>query len=128
MKRNVDLTENGFFSNNTWLSNIEINTLIFRMLTTEEKFPWDVHLKIDENDQRKSIIAIGNKKTRAKVKEHHQMDSPDYCDCCGRMMNLKPWSREVGICHKCNEHIQKQKDKCKWRKKEEIKNAIIRIA
>ena len=56
------------------------------------------------------------------------MDSLDYCDCCGKRMNLKPWNWELGICHQCSGYYQKQEDKCKWRKKEEIRNAVIRIA
>ena len=134
MKRNVDLTENRFFSNDGWLNNM--NTSVWTLgLLTGEKFPWNAHLKqinsdddLDLDHQRKSIIAIGNKTMRAKVKEYRQMDSLDYCDCCGKRMNLKPWNWELGICHQCNEYYQKQEDKCKWRKKEEIINAVIRTA
>ena len=126
MKRNVDLTENRFFSNDDWLNNM-ITSVWTLGLLTGEKFPWNAHLKqiksdddLDLDHQRKSIIAIGNKAMRAKVKEYRQMDSLDYCDCCGKRMNLKPWNWELGICNQCNEYYQKQEDKCKWRKKEEM--------
>ena len=104
-------------------------------MITGKKFPWNAYIKeiksdddFDMDHQRKAIIAVGDKTTRAKVKEYRQMDSLDYCDCCGTRMNLKPWDREIGVCHKCNDYYQKQEDKCKWRKKEEIRNAVIRTA
>lgn len=41
----------------------------------------------------------------------------NYCDCCGKRMNLKPWDKELGVCHKCwDKHLNKD-DKCKWRRK-----------
>lgn len=131
MKRNVDLTEDRFFSSNNWFNDIAIGVLTLAMITSE-KFPWNAQVieinsdnDFDMEHQRKAIIAVGNKATRAKVKEVRQMGSLDYCDRCGSRMNLKPWDREIGICHKCNNYYQKQKDKCKWRKKEEIRNAVI---
>lgn len=134
MKRNVDLTENRFFSSNNWFNDIAIGVLTLGIITGE-KFPWNAHIReiksdgdLDLDHQRKSIIAVGNKAMRAKVKEYRQMDSLDYCDCCGKRMNLKPWDLEIGVCHQCNDYYQKQEDKCKWRKKEEIRNAVIRTA
>lgn len=127
MKRNVDLTENRFFSNNNLF-----NGIITLSLITREKFPWNTFIErimsdddLDADHQRKAIIAVGNKATRAKVKFYREMDSEDYCDCCGVRMNLKPWDREIGICHKCDNRLQKEQDRCKWRKKEIINNAII---
>ena len=58
------------------------------------------------------------------------MDSLDYCDCCGTRMNLIPWDREIGVCRKCDEYYKKTDlgfDRCKWRKKDNIRNAVIRI-
>lgn len=134
MKRNVDLTENRFFSINNWFNDVVIGRLTLGMITGE-KFPWNAYIKeiksdddFDMDHQRKAIIAVGDKTTRAKVKEYRQMDSLDYCDCCGTRMNLKPWDREIGVCHKCNDYYQKQEDKCKWRKEEEIRSAVIRTA
>ena len=127
MKRNVDLTENRFFSNNNLF-----NGVLTLALVTGEKFPWNVFVEkvmsdddLDADHQRKAIIAVGNKATRAKVTFYREMDSEDYCDCCGVRMNLKPWDREIGICHKCDNRLQKEQDRCKWRKKEIINNAII---
>lgn len=127
MKRNVDLTENRFFSNNNWF-----NGVLTLGLITGEKFPWNAFIErirsdddLDSNRQKKSIIAVGNKATRAKVKFYREMDSEDYCDCCGARMNLKPWDREIGVCHKCENYYLKEQDKCKWRKREIINNAVI---
>lgn len=117
MKRNVDLTENRFFSNSS-----QLVSRLFSDITG--KFPWNFDfLEIKSEDdldlrhQRKSIIALGDKATRAKIKEYRKMDSLDYCDCCGARMNLKPWDRELGVCHKCNEYYEKSFDRCKWRNK-----------
>ena len=123
MKRNVDLTENRFFSSNNWLNDAEMGVLTLGIVTGE-KFPWNANIReinsgddFDMDHQRKSIIAVGDKATRAKIKECRQMDSLDYCDCCGARMNLKPWDRELGVCHKCNEYYRKSFDRCKWRNK-----------
>lgn len=127
MKRNVDLTENRFFSDNNWF-----NGVLTLGLITDEKFPWNVFLKeirsnddLDLEHQRNAIIAVGSKETRAKVRFYREMDSLDYCDCCGKRMNLIPWDREIGVCHQCNDYYLKDEDKCKWRKKETIINAVI---
>lgn len=134
MKRNVDLTEDRFFSSSNWFNDIAMGVLTLSMLT-KEKFPWNAYLKqvhseddLGVDDQRKSIVIVGDKETRAKVKQYRQMNGVDYCDCCGKRMNLKPWDRETGVCHSCNDHYQGKQDKCKWRKKEEIRNAVIRTA
>ena len=127
MKSNIDLTENRMFRDNTTFSGI-INCI------RHIKFPWgDDGLSLinskDELDlehQRKSLIALGNREKRAEIKMYREMDSPDYCDCCGARMNLKPWDKEIGICHKCEEYYENEpdRDKCLWRKKEVIRNTI----
>lgn len=134
MKRNVDLTENRLFSSNRVFNDISMGLLTFGVIT-KEKFPWNFYIEqirsedeFDLEHQRKGMIAVGNKKMRAEVKMYRQMDDINYCDCCGKRMNLKPWDLEVGICHKCNDYYQKENDKCKWRKKDVIRNAVIRIA
>ena len=128
MKRNVDLTENRMFSINE-----EINILRFYN-EIRNKYPWlgsnivEVHDDDELRDlgkQRDRIITTGNKATRAKIKEFRQMDSENYCDCCGIRMNLKPWDGEFGVCHRCDDYLENQEiDKCKWRVKEIIRNAI----
>ena len=116
MKRNIDLTENRFFSSSPFRSILSL----FKI--TGEKYPWNIQtlgIKSDDDldleHQRNAIIAVGNKATREQIKEYRKMENPNYCDCCGRRMNLKPWDRELGICHKCDSHYKKESEKGKWR-------------
>lgn len=131
MKRNIDLTENRMFSSDNWFTDMSIGVLTLGLITGE-KFPWNAHIptihsddELDLDHQQKSIIALGDKAMRARIKEYRQMYSDNYCDCCGIRMNLKPWDREIGICHRCNLSYKKDDDKCKWRIKEIITNANI---
>lgn len=125
MKNNVDLTENQIFSRNNFFEDMALGVLTLSMLA-RAKFPW--YLKdfrqirsddeFDLDHQRKSLIAVGDKKQRAEVAEFRKMDSLDYCDCCGARMNLKPWDSEIGVCHKCNDYYEKQdKVKFPWNRK-----------
>ena len=121
MKENIDLTESMIFSRGSRQFGT-FGSLINKSLLNECRFPWNIKIIKSEDDldlghQRKSVIALGDKATRAKIKEYRQMDSLDYCDCCGVRMNLKPWDRELGVCHKCNEYYGKSFDRCKWRNK-----------
>lgn len=121
MKQNVDLTESMIFSRGSRQFDI-LGSMINTLMLNEYKFPWNIKTIKSDDDldlehQRKSIIALGDKATRAKIKEYRQMDSLDYCDCCGARMNLKPWDRELGVCHKCNKYYEKSFDRCKWRNK-----------
>ena len=121
MKENIDLTESMIFSRGSRQFGT-FGSLINKSLLNECRFPWNIKTIKSEDDldlghQRKSVIALGDKVTRAKIKECRQMDSLDYCDCCGARMNLKPWNRELGVCHKCNEYYGKSFDRCKWRNK-----------
>ena len=130
MKSNIDLTENRIFSRSSFeLWNLSITDLL------EFDFPWNVRLteirsddEFDLDHQRKSIIATGNKEKRAEIRHYREMDSLDYCDCCGARMNLIPWDREIGVCRKCDEYYKSHDtsyDKCLWRKKDIIRNAVI---
>ena len=121
MKENIDLTESMIFSRGNWQFDI-LGSMINKLMLNEYRFPWNIKTIKSEDDldlghQRKSVIVLGDKATRAKIKECRQMDSLDYCDCCGARMNLKPWDRELGVCHKCNEYYGKSFGRCKWRNK-----------
>lgn len=133
MKRNVDLTDNMIFSRN---NNNPLFAFLIKEMYEHTKYPWR-YSSFDEDEtendlrhQKKSLIALGNKKKRAEIRMYREMDNPNYCDCCGRVMNKKPWDNEVGICHKCQELYDKEpdRDKCPWRFKgiDIIQNAIIR--
>lgn len=137
MKNNVDLTENQIFSRNNFFEDIALGVLILPIIS-RAKIPWDLkdfrHIRpddeLDSEHQRKSLIAVGDKKQRAEVAEFRKMDSIDYCDCCGARMNLNPWDREIGVCRKCNDYYEK-KDKVKfpWSRKpigiEEIRISVF---
>lgn len=125
MKNNVDLTENQIFSRNNLFADMELNEFMLSMLA-RTKIPWDLKNfsqiksgdEFDLDHQRKSLIAIGDKKNRAEIAEYREMDSKDYCDCCGTRMNLKPWNKEIGICRKCDEYYEKQnKENIPWKRK-----------
>lgn len=113
MKRNIDLTENRFFSGRN--SMLRFDNVRESALITSEDF----------DSQTDAVIIAGNRETRKTLQFYRQMNGIDYCDCCGKRMNLKPWYRELGICHKCNNDYLEEKDKCKWRIREVIRNAPI---
>lgn len=126
MKNNVDLTENQLFSRNNFFADMASGVLTLAMIA-RSKFPWDLkdfrQIKSDDefdlDHQRKSLIAVGDKKQRAEVAEFRKMDSVNYCDCCGARMNLKPWDREIGTCRKCDEYYENQdKQKIPWNRKQ----------
>lgn len=111
MKRNIDLTENRLFSRKR-------NTHIKRMAIDDA---------LVSGYQDRAIIIEGNGETRAEVRGYIQMDSDYYCDRCGSKMNLIPWDREEGLCHKCSNYYENNIDKCKWRIKEDIENSDVRM-
>lgn len=126
MKNNVDLTENQLFSRNNFFQDMVLGVLTISMITGS-KFPWDLkdfrQIKSDDefdlDHQRKSLIAVGDKKQRAEVAGFRKMDNANYCDCCGARMNLKPWNKEIGTCRKCDEYYEKQdKHKIPWNRKQ----------
>lgn len=125
MKNNVDLTENQIFSQSNFFQDMALGALTLAMINGI-KFPWDLkdfrQIKSDDefdlDHQRKSLIAVGDKKQRAEVAEFRKMDSLNYCDCCGARMNLKPWDSETGICRKCDEYYETQGgQKIPWNRK-----------
>lgn len=126
MKNNVDLTENQIFSRSNFFQDMALGVSTLSMLAGS-KFPWSVGVfreiksddEFDLDHQRKSLIAVGDKKQRAEVAEFRKMDGENYCDCCGLRMNLKkPWDKEIGICHKCDKYYEKQdKVKLPWNRK-----------
>lgn len=124
MKSNIDLTDNQIFSRR----NIgDVQSLVVAGLY-KSIFPWNIaplwNRSGDEYDmdhQHKAIIATGDKEQRAEVRLLRQMDSGNYCDCCGRRINLIPWDKETGLCRKCDEYYQRtnpNNDKCLWRGKQ----------
>lgn len=125
MKNNVDLTENQIFSRNNFFADIALGILTLPIIE-RAKIPWDLkdfrQIKSDDEfdlcHQRKSLIAVGDKRQRAEDADFRKMDSENYCDCCGARMNLKPWDREIGTCRKCDEYYEKKdRQKIPWNRK-----------
>lgn len=117
MKNNVDLTENQLFSRGNFFQDMALGVLTLSILTGS-KFPWGSDDGFDLDHQKKSLIALGDKKQRAEIAEYRKMDNVNYCDCCGARMNLKPWDREIGICRKRDDYYaKKDKGKCPWKRK-----------
>lgn len=118
MKPNVDLTLNRMFRDNN-LSLKEIVTQIRHFPWSDNRFSLiriNTEDELDMNHQRKSVIALGDKKMRAEIKELRNMDSGNYCDCCGAKLDTKPWDKPIGLCHRCEQYeYDEWHDKCPWR-------------
>lgn len=124
MKRNIDLTDNEIFSRSR--NNFFDTELLLKIKSIKSMFPWSLY-KITDNSgdeydldhQKESIIAVGNREQRREVQCFREMDSGNYCECCGKRINLTPWNEEFGLCYKCEENFEKtshSNNKCLWRK------------
>ena len=120
MKSNIDLTEDQIFSR------INFDSIINVISNEYFRVPWNIKIDNsgDEYDllhQKKSLIALGNKKQREEVKFYRKMDSKNYCECCGKRINLIPWNKEMGLCKRCDKSTEYDfNDKCPWRAKNNI--------
>lgn len=117
MKRNVDLTIDRFFDRSNLADRLKLDEL-FR---TKSKCPWNLFLEEIETDdqlerQRHAIIIVGDKHERQQVRQFKRIEDTNYCDCCLKKLNVKPWDGEYGICHECREYYSKKKDRCLWRR------------
>ena len=115
MKSNIDLTDNHIFIRRS----VDLSNRLL-MNVYEKIYPWKVYHGYfeDMGKQRNAIIATGNKVERAEVKLLRQMDSGNYCERCGKQLNLKPWNKRNGLCERCDEDLAQESqtfDKRKWR-------------
>ena len=121
MKSNIDLTENQIFSR------INFDSIVNAISINHFRVPWNVRSNYsgDEYDlshQKKSLIALGDRKQREKVKLYRKMDSGNHCECCGKRINLIPWNKEMGLCERCDKLMEYDfYDKCPWRTNNDIK-------
>lgn len=109
MRDNIDLTANRMFQSHRrvvmpgWVS------------TVLGKYPWNkppLMLASDlDNDilhgRNIPLIVLGNKSDRHSTTTIMQIDSGEYCDCCGAYLNAIPWDRTYGLCRKCMEDMRK---------------------
>ena len=120
MKPNIDLTENQIFSR------INFDSIVNTISIKYFRIPWNIGSdysgdEYDLSHQKKSLIALGDRKQREEVKLYRKMDSGNYCECCGKRINLTPWNKEIGLCKKCDKSMEYDfNDKCPWRAKDNI--------
>nr|DAG61078.1 MAG TPA: 30S ribosomal protein S11 [Caudoviricetes sp.] len=112
MKSNIDLTENRIFSR------INFDSIINVISNECSRVPWNIKIDNsgDEYDllhQKKSLIALGDRKQREKIKLYRKMDSGNYCDRCGD--RIMPWENKKRLCHRCEDSYL-PRERCPWRK------------
>lgn len=52
-------------------------------------------------DRKLQVIPLGDREERTFIKECLEMDSENYCDCCGTYLLNKPWDRTYSLCRRC---------------------------
>ena len=102
MKRNVDLTESRIFST------AQTPSLLASIVKDFGKhYLWDYeHMKIvqsdyDLTDYKSRLVLCGNASERQAQRFNYSLDSGDICECCGRPLTNKPWSRHYCLCELC---------------------------
>lgn len=110
MKNNVDLTLNNMFSFET-----EREYIIFSKLKSLKRHLWDFERLELSSERESDLVITGNKREREKWREIMRAISSQYCDCCGKKINIKPWKFEIRICNECNNDFINKQDKCIWR-------------
>lgn len=111
MKRNVDLTSQEMFSRRSGLAErlIRIPKLWWLDNTPApiREYPlYEAHGRISVRQHRdahvRELIFTGSSESRAYKRMMGNIDSGDYCDCCGRSLIIIPWKRRYGLCDKCS--------------------------
>lgn len=110
MKNNVDLTLNNMFS-----SGVNEDVPLSFKLQSLKRHLWDFERLELSSERESDLIIIGNKREREKWREIMRAISSQYCDCCGKKINIKPWKFEIRICNECNNDFINKQDKCIWR-------------
>ena len=117
MKRNVDLTQNRLFSQDS--NQIGIGEFRRRVLSGPQsgianliefigkRHMWDydnaiwteMHDGFEENTN--PLVMCGNASQRRVQRRRESWDSGELCDCCGADLTLKPWEKQYCLCRKC---------------------------
>ena len=111
MKRNVDLTENMMFSQE---SNIHHSINIFEKSSNYalRKFPWE--FSKEQLSQKDKMIVLGNASEREMFYSIRKAVSNVFCDCCGKEIGTLPWRGR--LCLKCQSLLEQQlSERCPWR-------------
>ena len=72
------------------------------------RIPWNLHMiysDSDLEDNKPSLILLGNRKEREFAKIGKEEDSGRYCDRCGAYITIIPWNHTNGLCRKCERII-----------------------
>ena len=103
MKRNVDLTENRFFT--TPEEPTGIGKILWDWLEKQERKPWEfnlsqIHSDFDLNTFHRPLIATGDKNERERWQRSQQEQTEEICSHCGKDKGKLPWARkECGCSH-----------------------------
>lgn len=113
MRRNIDLTDNMMFSR----PHVDIRGINLRLLEKNlgrKLRLWNPNDWVsDDNkdsmiDRQAQLFPLGDRAEREFIKECKEMDSMDYCDCCGASLVMHPWDRQIGLCKRCAEQLDKE--------------------
>lgn len=114
MKENVDLTLNRKFSSGRDLASVKIK--LFKAVTNI-KFPWVMNTSRIKtlSDRSNSIILTGNKHDRERKQMELDYENGNECDCCGIILNRKPWSNINRLCNRCNSSLEENSSNSYWK-------------
>lgn len=113
MKRNVDLTENMMFSQE---SNPFHPKVPWRKSSNYvlRKFPWK--MSDEQLSQKDNMIVLGSASERKTYHKKQETVSDLFCDRCGKEIRILPWRPLTGLCFQCQSQLHQQlSDRCPWR-------------
>ena len=109
MKRNVDLTAAGMFSRAPRRNLIAFTPRIWWMRInneegSEQRSNLNGYLTV-ANQAAEELIITGTRHRRHLMQLEADINSGDYCDCCGVSLMKKPWARQYGLCIACSNSL-----------------------
>lgn len=60
----------------------------------------------DLTDYKSRLVLCGNASERQAQRFNYSLDSGDICECCGRLLTNKPWSRHYCLCESCESRLE----------------------
>lgn len=111
MRRNIDLTENMMFSSPS-MGARSINLRLMRKEFGRKLHLWNPYVwsngkaKDSIIDRQKQLVPLGDREEREFIRECIEMDSGNFCDCCGASLLVHPWARTYGLCPRCDKDIE----------------------
>ena len=117
MKRNVDLTANGDFSDKSNTANGSFISVWNLFLTGGDRIPWkyskvkEVHSQ--EDALHSDLVITGNKSDRVRYRAMQIAESTKHCDRCGKKLNIMNSDLNMSLCSKCYKSLEKDYGKVK---------------